>query len=132
MSKKITTLAELEKLVCDFRDQRGWRKDHTPRNLATSIVLEASELLEIFQWDLSVKDQKDLTNKEKLSIRKEIADVVIYCLSLAEILGIDLSDAVVEKINHNKKKYPTEFFNKDKQDETYYKKIKRKYRSKGL
>lgn len=124
-------LAELTKQITKFRDERGWKKFHTPRNLATSIVLESSELLELFQWDLkalSVSDvKKDFERMEK--IKQEMADIIIYSISLADVLKIDVSEAIAEKLKHNSKKYPTKHFNKNGQDLKYYKKIKAEYRS---
>lgn len=131
MKDNKTKLAELTKQIAKFRDERGWQKFHTPRNLATSIVLESSELLELFQWDLkalSVSDvKKDSERMEK--IRQEMADIIIYCLSLANVLKINVSEAIERKLDHNAKKYPTKHFNKDGQDLKYYKKIKAKYRA---
>jgi NTP pyrophosphatase (non-canonical NTP hydrolase) len=126
-----TKISEVVKRVTDFRDERGWKKFHSPRNLATSIVLEASELLELFQWDLkpfSATDIKKDTERFE-EIKKEMADVIIYSLSLANILNIDISDAIAKKLEHNTKKYPTKHFNDKAQDLQYYKKVKAKYRA---
>lgn len=126
-----TKLGELVKRVTEFRDERGWKKFHTPRNLATSVVLEASELLELFQWDLKAMStsevRKDSERMEK--IRQEMADIIIYCLSLANVLEINVSEAIERKLEHNAKKYPTKHFNKNGQDLKYYKKIKAEYRA---
>lgn len=123
-------MEELIKQIIKFRDERGWKKFHTPRNLATSIVLESSELLELFQWDLKIASaselKKDSERMEK--IKQEIADIITYCLFLANILKIDVSKIITEKLNHNAKKYPTKDFNKE-QGLKYYKKVKAKYRS---
>lgn len=130
MKDNKTKLAELISLITKFRDERGWSKFHSPRNLATSIVLESSELLELFQWDLKAISASEIRkNKEKMDeIKKEMADIIAYCLSLADTLEIDVSEAVSEKMIHNAKKYPTKHFNKNGQDHKYYKKIKAKYR----
>ena len=94
-------LEELASEVKEFRDERGWEKFHTPKELAVSISLESSELLELFQWkDCSLKD----VDEEQL--RYEMEDVMIYLLSLSEITGIDLEEAVKEKLDKNRKKYP--------------------------
>src|SRR3990167_1744011 len=131
MKDDAITVSELVKLVTNFRDERGWYKFHAPRNLATSIVLESSELLELFQWDMkafsAAQIKKDKARMEE--IKKEMADIIIYCLSLADILGINVSDSISKKFEHNEKKYPVKHFNKKKQDLKYYKKIKAKYRS---
>jgi dCTP diphosphatase len=131
MNDKNTSISELKKIVTDFRDARGWNKFHAPRNLATSVVLESAELLELFQWDLKAFSAAQIKkDKERMEeVKKEMADIVIYCLSLADILGIDISDAIIGKMEHNAKKYPVTHFNKKGQDLKYYKKIKRLYRS---
>jgi NTP pyrophosphatase (non-canonical NTP hydrolase) len=131
MDDNNTKVVELKKIVADFRDARGWKKFHAPRNLATSIVLEASELLELFQWDLrafsAAQIKKDKDRMEE--IKNEMADVIVYSLSLADILGIDVTDAIIKKMEHNAKKYSVVYFNKDVQDLKHYKKIKKLYRS---
>lgn len=131
MNDKKTTISDLAQIVTDFRNVRGWKKFHLPRNLATSIVLESSELLELFQWDLktfsATKIKKD---KEKMEeIWKEMADIVIYILHMANALGIDISDSVNKKLVLSGKKYPIKHFNESKQDLEYYKKVKTKYRT---
>lgn len=130
MSDKTKTIAELKEDITHFRDERGWDEFHSPRNLATSIVLEAAELLEIFQWDRKTLIEDDIKkDREKMdNIRNEVADFVIYTISLSEKLGIDVSEAIENKLIYNAKKYPVKYFNKQKQDPIYYKKIKRLYR----
>lgn len=87
-----------------FRDERDWSQFHNPKDLAMSVSIEAAELLEVFQWsgaDLEVAAKtKDATN--------ELADVAIYCIYLADALGVNLADAISEKIDTNAKKYPVE------------------------
>ncbi len=102
-----TPIAELKRLVVKFRDERDWKKHHKPKDLAISISLEANELLEIFQWKNESQVDELLNDPAKVEhIREELADVVIYCLSACEAIGIDLSEAVREKIAKNGKKYP--------------------------
>ncbi len=87
-----------------FRDERDWAKFHNPKDLAISISLEASELLEVFQWsgmDLEAPDKANRT-------RQELADVAIYCIYMADALGIDLACAISDKIDANGGKYPTD------------------------
>ncbi len=90
----------LQKKVAAFRDERDWRKYHTPKDLSLSISIEAAELLELFQW------QDDGYEKDRLE--EEMADVMIYLLSLADVADIDLGKAVLSKIELNKEKYPVE------------------------
>ena len=106
MDQRIT-VEELKKLVAKFRDDREWSKYHTPKDLAVSISIEANELLEIFQWKTKEEIEELLKdNKKYQDVLEELADVVIYCLNLADTIGADLSDAVKKKLEHNEKKYP--------------------------
>jgi len=86
----------------EFRDQRDWAKFHNPKDLAISISLEASELLENFQWKSSEKS----VLKNHQNIKEELSDVMIYSLLLSDALGIDMEEAIKEKIAKNEKKYP--------------------------
>ena len=90
--------------VLQFRDDRHWRKFHTPKDLAISMSLEAAELLELFQWSGS-----DLECREKLDrIREELADVLSYCILMADVCGLDLDEIMNEKVSKNEAKYPVE------------------------
>ena len=90
--------------VLDFRDERDWRQFHTPKDLAISLSLEAAELLEIFQWSGA-----DLECRDKLGrIREELADVLSYCILMADVCGLDLDEILNEKIAKNAAKYPVE------------------------
>ncbi|MEW6606893.1 MAG: nucleotide pyrophosphohydrolase [bacterium] len=102
------TFETLKKLVEEFIAERNWQKYHNPKNLAMSISIESAELMEIFQW-LTLEESIGLKdNKEKFEqIKEEVADIIIYCLSLSNILNIDLNQAILEKIEKNKAKYPT-------------------------
>ena len=90
-----------------FRDDRDWMQFHNPRNLAVSIVLEASELLEHFQW---ARDEEVVgyIEKNKEDVRDEIADIATYLFELADNLGIDLFEAMERKFEKNEAKYPVE------------------------
>ena len=90
--------------VLKFRDDRNWRQFHTPKDLALSMTLEASELLEVFQWSGT-----DLECREKLpKVREELADVLSYCILMADVYGLDLDEIMNEKIDKNEAKYPVE------------------------
>ncbi|UCD93303.1 MAG: nucleotide pyrophosphohydrolase [Methanobacteriota archaeon] len=97
----------MKRYVSDFVRERDWERFHNPKDLAVSLSIECSELLEIFQWkgqeDVDVKDEK-VANKMK----EELADIVIYAISMANATSIDISDAVSEKIRTNESKYPAE------------------------
>ena len=90
--------------VVQFRDDRDWRQFHTPKDLAISMSLEAAELLELFQW--SGTDLECPGNREKL--REELADVLSYCILMADVCGLDLDEIMNEKIAKNEAKYPVE------------------------
>ena len=106
---KSTNIYRLRRLAQDFVDERDWGKYHNPKDLSISIAIEAAELMEHFQWigqgDVG-KMIKD--TKKSLSITEELADVMILCLNLANNLDIDVSQAIAEKIEKNKAKYPAE------------------------
>jgi len=90
--------------VLKFRDDRNWKQFHNPKDLAISISLEAAELLEVFQW--SAEDIVCGSKTDK--IREELADVINYCILMADVCGIDLDEIVQEKIKKNNEKYPVE------------------------
>lgn len=90
--------------VLKFRDDRNWRQFHNPKDLAISICLEAAELLEAFQW--SAEDVQCEGKKNK--IREELADVLNYCVLMADACDLDMDEIVLEKIKKNEEKYPVE------------------------
>ena len=92
-------MEEIMKRLLAFRDERDWKQFHTPENLAKSIVIEGAELLENFQWNGSYDHQ---------NVKEELADVMSYCMLLAEALDIDLVAAMHEKIDKNAAKYPAD------------------------
>lgn len=98
------TFDEVTQMVIDFREERDWGQFHNPKDLAISLYLEAAELLETFQWS-----GNDLEVAEKRShAAAELADVTIYCMYLADALGVDLLDEVARKIENNAAKYPVD------------------------
>ena len=90
--------------VIRFRDDRDWRQFHTPKDLAISMSLEAAELLELFQW--SGTDLECAGKRDKL--REELADILSYCILMADVCGLDLDEIMNEKITQNEAKYPVE------------------------
>ena len=109
ISDRETSVAQLKTRVQEFVDQREWRKYHKPKNLAMSIAIEASELMELFQW--ADENESDAIIQEKLpSLEDELADIMVYCLSMANTVNIDISRAIVRKIAKNEHKYPVEQF----------------------
>lgn len=86
-----------------FRDERDWRKFHNEKDLALSIVLEASELLEIYQWKSAEEGNQNLE-----AIKEELADILIYSFMFADNLNLDINEIIEEKLKLNAKKYPVE------------------------
>ena len=93
---KQDTIDRIRKFTAD----RDWEKFHTPANLAKSIVLEAAELLECFQWSETAFDQEH--------VKEELADVLVYCRNLLDKLGLDEDEIVNRKMDQNEAKYPVE------------------------
>ena len=93
---------ETKKQILKFRDDRDWKQFHNPKDLAISISLEAAELLEVFQW--SGTDVSNEGKQEK--IKEELADVLNYCVLMADACGLDIDEIVQEKIKVNNEKYP--------------------------
>lgn len=120
-----TTIQELKDRVVTFREERGWGKHHTPKNLAMSIAIEAAELMEHFQWD-------DYSLQNKQEIQDELADIFTYVLNMAETCDIDLSAAFQQKLDKVAKKYPVETFQPGKDSPETYRKIKRSHRKNKL
>jgi len=85
--------------VIKFRDDRDWKQFHKPENLAKSIVLESAELLEHFQWDNSYELEE---------VKEELADVMAYCILMADVLKVDIEDIVISKMKKNSIKYPVD------------------------
>jgi NTP pyrophosphatase (non-canonical NTP hydrolase) len=109
MSNVPLDLEGVRALLKEFVDQRDWNQFHSPKNLATALSVEASELLEPFQW-LRTGDTEELTTAKLAEIRMEMADVFAYLLLLADKLSVDLVEALAEKIKLNGEKYPIEKF----------------------
>lgn len=104
-------MRELTEKVVEFTRERDWNQFHFPENLAKSISIEAGELLDCFQWN----NEYDLDE-----VKEELADVINYCLLMADKLGVDLKQMVLEKMEKTAKKYPVE---KAKGKSTKYNKL---------
>lgn len=103
----MNTLENLKEHVKQFRDEREWKQFHTPKNLAVAFSVEASELAELFLWDDNEESFKTAHDKNE-HLQEEMADVLIYLLSMANVLNIDLSKAVLNKLKKNCVKYPVQ------------------------
>ena len=109
-------------MVLKVRDDRNWRQFHNPKDLAISVSLEAAELLEVFQWsavDLVCEEKKD-------KIKEELADVLNYCILMADACGLDLDEIIQAKVKRNCEKYPVELAHGSKEKYTELKKEAKK------
>ncbi len=88
-----------------FASERDWEQFHTPKNLAMALTVEAAELLEIFQWLTPQESSRVMTEPSAGRVRDEIADILIYLLRLADVLGVDIEKAVEAKIQANAIRY---------------------------
>ncbi len=91
-------MENIVKRIIDFRNQRGWENNDKPENLAKSIIIEAAELLENYQWGPNHADMEN--------VKEEIADVIIYSVAMAYDLGFDIEQMIEEKLQKNAVKYP--------------------------
>lgn len=98
-------VAEIQNRLRVFTAERDWGQFHSPKNLAMALAAEAGELIEVFQW-LTDTQSRSLSEADQARAQEELADVLIYLLRLADVLGVDLSDAVDTKIEQNAAKYP--------------------------
>ena len=92
----------MEKAIVEirkFNKEREWEQFHSPENLAKSISIEAGELLECFQWD---------NNFNKEDVCSELADVMTYCILLADKLNVEMEDIILQKLDISEKKYPVD------------------------
>ncbi len=103
----MSELNELQKRVVDFRDARDWKQFHNPKDLALSLVLEAAEVLEHFQWK-NPKEIDEYIKTNKSDISEELADTFYWILLIAHDLDIDLTQAFNKKMKKNDKKYSIE------------------------
>ena len=107
MEKKLS-VAEFQQLVDDYVTERDWKKYHKPKDIAISVAIESSELLELFQWKPDPMETGKLDKELKARIGEELADIVIYSACMANALDIDLSEVLLDKIKKNRRKYPAE------------------------
>lgn len=100
-------LDELRQRVLRFVAEREWERFHSPKNLAMALSVEASELLEVFQW-LTEEQSRAAAPEVKAAAADEIADVLIYLLQISHRLGIDPLEAALAKVEKNALKYPVD------------------------
>jgi len=100
-------ICTVKQQLATFAAERDWEQYHTPKNLAMALSVEASELVEIFQWLTPEQSATIMESGEKEHVEEELADILIYLIRLADKLDVNLEQAVAEKIVKNGVKYPT-------------------------
>lgn len=115
----MSDLKDLTRKIKKFRDERNWKQFHSPKDVAISLVLEASEVLEHFQWK-NEEEIKTHLKESRVEIGEELADVFYWVLLMCEDFGIDIKEALDKKLKKNEEKYPIE---KAKDKHTKYTKL---------
>ena len=98
-------MSKLQSEIDEFAEERDWEQFHTPKNLAMALSVEASELVEIFQW-LEPEESKLPDKKQIELINSEVADIAMYLLRFRDLLDVNLERAIEEKLVKNAEKYP--------------------------
>lgn len=108
MSERLVDVAGLERALTRFAEARGWQNYHSPKNLAMALTGEVGELVEIFQW-LTEEQSRGVASDPATAraVRDELADVLIYLVRLAFVMGVDLDAAVRDKLASNAQRYPS-------------------------
>lgn len=111
MTERLVETGRLASRLRQFAADRDWNQFHSPKNLVMALGAEAGELTEIFQW-LTEENSHRVTEDARSGsrVREELADVLIYLVRLADVLGVDLDEAAREKISDNERKYPADRF----------------------
>ena len=102
--REIMNYEKIKNEIKEFVEERDWEQFHTPKNLSMALSVEASELLEIFQWQKE-EEYKNATEKEKEMIKDEIADILYYLVRISEKLNINIEEAFFNKMKKNREKY---------------------------
>lgn len=128
-------MKKYEDAIREYLTERGW-DDLRPGDLAKSISIESAELLELFQWSNQTASEVQADTDKLELIKKELADVMLYCLDMSVVLGFDTGEIVLSKLEKVKQKYPAELFinrdkSKDPGTEDIYWQIKKEHRAKG-
>lgn len=117
--KRMERTKLLTQKIIKFRDARDWKQFHNPKDVALSLVLEAGEVMEHFQWK-DEKEIKEYIKKNKAEIGEELADVLYWVLLMSHDLDIDILESLDKKIQKNENRYPAE---KAKGKHTKYNKL---------
>ncbi len=108
-SAPLVDVAGLAAALKQFADDRNWEQFHSPKNLAMALSGEVGELTEIFQWMTEEASRDAARNPDTAqAVREELADVLMYLVRLASVLGVDLNAAAQQKLQRNGEKYPVE------------------------
>jgi len=108
-SKILIEVQRLSDTLEAFAVERDWDQYHSPKNLSMALTGEVGELSEIFQWLTEEESKSAGTNQDTaLAVREELADITLYLVRLASVLGVDLNEAVTHKLQKNASKYPVE------------------------
>jgi NTP pyrophosphatase (non-canonical NTP hydrolase) len=102
-------ISKIQKQLSNFASERDWEQFHSPKNLSMALSVEASELVEIFQW-LNLEESNFPDHKKLASIRSEVADIAMYLIRFCDVLKINLEEAIEDKFIENGNKYPVELF----------------------
>lgn len=109
MNDEQTTVADLRRMLDAFVCDRDWSQFHSPKNLSMALAAETGELMEHFLWQESETSRRIMDDPERAAhIRQELADIVIFALEFANATGIDVTEAIREKVAINAEKYPVE------------------------
>ena len=102
-----TTVDELRQMIREFVSERNWERFHAPKNISMALAIEASELMEHFQWMEGERSRLIAEEPELMqAVRDEIADVVCYAMAMCNELNVDLATCMREKMVKNRQKYP--------------------------
>ena len=99
-------MMEIMEEIDSFVNDRDWEQFHTPKNLAASITIEAAELMECFQWVSPSRIELNQDQERMVSVKAELADVMIYAIRLCSILSLDPLKIMSDKLEENREKYP--------------------------
>lgn len=121
---------DIEREIKDYLVERNWY-GLEPADLAKSIMIEGAELLELFQWRNHSVEDINADEALKTNLKKELADVMIYAIELAVHLDIDVTEAIKQKLAHNRQKYPVEKVADEANGDEFYMKQKIAYRKLG-
>lgn len=112
-------LTSLQARIRDFVNQRDWSQYHSPKNLSMALSVEAAELVEIFQW-LTEQQSQQLDGEKRQQAADELADIFYYLLRIADVMDIDLVQALGNKMQKNQQKYPADQVRGDARKYTEY------------